>query len=68
MKKIVIALIIFYRKYLSPLKLQCCRFHPSCSEYAMEAINKYGIFIGIFKSIKRLARCNPFSRGGYDPV
>ncbi|MCX5686884.1 MAG: membrane protein insertion efficiency factor YidD [Candidatus Omnitrophica bacterium] len=68
MKKLIISSVRFYRNYLSPFKLQCCRFYPSCSEYAADAIGKYGVVKGVFKSIKRIIRCNPFSRGGYDPA
>jgi putative membrane protein insertion efficiency factor len=68
MKTLAVSLIKFYRKYLSILKIRCCRFHPSCSEYAIEAIEKHGFFSGSWKSLKRLSRCHPFSRGGYDPV
>jgi putative membrane protein insertion efficiency factor len=50
------------------MNLRCCRFYPSCSQYAAEAIEKYGVFSGGIKSVKRLLRCNPFSKGGYDPV
>lgn len=68
MNKIVVFLIKIYRNCLSPMKLQCCRFYPSCSEYAINAVEKYGTFKGIFKGIKRVLRCHPFSRGGYDPA
>jgi len=68
MKTLAIKLIQFYRNYLSPLKIRCCRFHPSCSEYAIGAIEKYGFIQGAWKGIKRLSRCHPFSSGGYDPV
>jgi putative membrane protein insertion efficiency factor len=67
-KDIVVAIIKFYRKYLSNMKLRCCRFYPSCSEYAVEAIEKHGILSGGLKAIKRVLRCHPFSEGGYDPV
>lgn len=68
-KKIALAIIIFYRKFLSPLKGQStCRFYPTCSEYAFEAISKHGIFKGLLLSIWRILRCNPFNKGGYDPV
>jgi len=67
-KKIAVLGIKFYRKYMSGLKLQCCRFYPSCSEYAIEAIEKHGLFNGGLKATKRVLRCHPFSEGGYDPV
>ena len=68
MKRILIHIIRFYRNLLSPLKLQTCRFYPSCSEYAIESIERYGAVAGILNSIKRILRCHPFSSGGYDPV
>jgi len=61
-------LLVTYRNILSGLKMRCCRFYPSCSEYALEAIKKYGIFRGGLYTIQRLGRCHPFSDGGYDPV
>lgn len=68
MKHICIALIKAYRKYVSPLKPPCCRFTPTCSAYALEAFSKRGFFVGFFLTVWRILRCNPFSRGGYDPV
>ncbi|MBV1818774.1 membrane protein insertion efficiency factor YidD [Clostridium cochlearium] len=68
MKVIFIKLIKFYRKYLSPLKKPCCKYYPTCSQYAIDAISKYGALKGGFMSFKRILRCNPFSKGGYDPV
>ncbi len=68
MKKIGIFLIKFYRYFCSPLFPSCCRFYPSCSEYALEAIKKYGLIYGGYLAIKRILRCHPFSRGGYDPI
>ena len=68
MKYMVIAILQFYRKYLSIMNLRCCRFYPSCSEYAIDAIRKHGVFSGSAKSMWRVLRCNPFSKGGYDPV
>ncbi len=66
---ILISGIKFYRKFLSPLKRNgCCRYIPTCSQYALEALKKYGPIKGSFLSIKRILRCNPFSKGGYDPV
>ncbi|MFA6320258.1 MAG: membrane protein insertion efficiency factor YidD [Candidatus Omnitrophota bacterium] len=68
MKKVVIFLLNFYRKYLSPLKLQCCRFYPTCSQYTVESVEKYGVLRGLLKGAKRILRCHPFAKGGYDPV
>ena len=68
MKKIFIALIQIYRKYISPIKGTKCPYFPTCSEYGMEAIAKYGVFKGSLLAAWRIIRCNPFSKGGYDPV
>jgi conserved hypothetical protein YidD len=67
-KRCALFLIRFYREAISPRHAPCCRFRPTCSAYAMEAIEKYGFFKGGFLSVKRILRCNPFSKGGYDPV
>jgi len=68
MKKFVICLIKVYRKFISPLKGPSCRFYTTCSQYAIEAITKYGIIKGGFLSIKRILKCHPFHSGGYDPI
>lgn len=68
MKYLCMALIRWYRKYLSPLKPNCCRFTPTCSAYALEAFSKRGFFVGLGLTVWRILRCNPFCRGGYDPV
>ena len=68
MKHIMIWLIGLYRKYISPLKPPCCRFTPTCSAYAIEAFQKRGFFAGLILTTWRILRCNPFGRGGYDPV
>ena len=69
MKKIMLACIRFYRKYLSALKgYSTCKFYPTCSQYALEAIEKYGAVKGGLMTAWRILRCNPFSKGGYDPV
>lgn len=68
MKKVVINLIRFYRKNISPLKNPCCRYVPTCSQYAIEAVEKHGAFKGSLMAVWRILRCNPFSKGGYDPV
>ncbi|MGG7165688.1 membrane protein insertion efficiency factor YidD [Clostridium ihumii] len=67
-KNFLIYLINLYRKYISPLKAPCCRFVPTCSQYAIEAIEKYGAIKGGYMAMKRILRCNPFCKGGYDPV
>jgi len=66
--KILIVLIRFYQRYLSLLKPPSCRFYPTCSEYACQALAKYGVFKGSLLAAWRLFRCHPFCRGGYDPV
>ena len=68
MKKLLILLIKFYRKYISPLKSTKCPYFPTCSEYGLEAVEKYGAFKGGLLALWRIIRCNPFSKGGYDPV
>ena len=70
MKHACIFLIGLYRRYISPLKPPCCRFYPTCSEYAVQAFAKHGFFAGLALSLYRLLRCNPFGFGksGYDPV
>lgn len=60
--------IRFYRRFISPLKPPCCRFTPTCSQYAVDAVREWGILIGFALALWRVLRCNPFSRGGYDPV
>lgn len=67
-KRLVIASIDFYRHLISPLKPQTCRFYPSCSTYAREALCRYGLWEGLWLAVKRLARCHPWHPGGYDPV
>ncbi|MCT4662542.1 MAG: membrane protein insertion efficiency factor YidD [Tissierellales bacterium] len=69
MKKIGIWLIRFYQKYISPLKgRSTCRFYPTCSAYAIEALEKYGFLKGSYLAIKRILRCTPMHPGGYDPL
>ncbi len=68
MNKIIILLISFYQKYISPFKPATCRFYPTCSEYATQALKKYGLLRGLWLSIRRVLRCHPFSLGGYDPL
>lgn len=68
MRNVLINLIRFYRKNISPLKSPCCRYVPTCSQYAIEAVEKYGAFKGVLMAAWRIIRCNPLSKGGYDPV
>ena len=68
MRRILKALIWFYKKAISPYTRQSCRFTPSCSDYAIEAIDKHGAIKGTRLAIWRVLRCNPFGKGGYDPV
>lgn len=69
MKKFIILLINFYRQRISPLTPPCCIFHPTCSEYALEAVERYGVIKGSLLTMWRILRCNPFNKkGGYDPV
>ena len=68
LQQIAVSLIGFYRKYLSSIKLQSCRFYPTCSEYTLLAVKKYGAGRGCWHGLLRILRCHPFSKGGYDPV
>lgn len=69
MSKLLLFLIDFYRRAISPNKAPCCRFMPTCSAYAAEAIRKYGAVKGGFLALRRILRCHPFSKkSGYDPV
>ena len=68
MQHIVIAALRFYKRYLSPLLPSACRFYPTCSEYMMQAVEKRGVWRGVWMGTKRLAKCHPFHAGGVDPV
>ena len=68
MKRFFLLLINFYRSYISPLKPPSCRYIPTCSEYALIAVEKYGALKGGYLAVKRILRCHPFHKGGYDPV
>jgi len=67
-KYVLIALLKAYRFAISPLYGQVCRYHPSCSAYALEAVTVHGSIRGTWLAARRVARCNPWARGGYDPV
>jgi uncharacterized protein len=68
LKRASISLIQAYRRFISPLFPPACRFTPSCSLYTLQAIEKYGLLKGGFMGVRRLLRCHPFSKGGFDPV
>jgi uncharacterized protein len=76
MKSFLLSIIKLYQKTLSPdsgwfsykYPAGCCRFYPNCSSYSYDAIEKYGVIKGVYLSAKRILKCNPFSRGGYDPL
>lgn len=68
-KRLLIKIIRLYRKYISPLKGRpTCIYYPTCSKYALEALEKYGAVKGTYLAIRRILRCHPFAKGGYDPV
>ena len=68
MKKILVLVIKFYQKAISPWTIKSCRFYPTCSEYTIQAVLKYGSIKGSWLGLKRIVKCNPFNSGGYDPV
>lgn len=67
-KRVVIWLIKGYKRYVSPVLPPSCRFYPTCSQYTLEAVQKYGALKGGIMGARRLLRCHPFSKGGFDPV
>jgi len=68
MREVLIVLLRGYKRFLSPLLPSACRFHPTCSEYMREAIEKHGAVHGVYLGTRRLLRCHPFHAGGFDPV
>jgi hypothetical protein len=68
MRKVLSSLIKLYQIFISPFLGSVCRFYPSCSDYAREAVEKRGVFRGLYKTFARLLKCHPFHSGGYDPV
>lgn len=68
MTRIVVALIAFYQRWLSPLGPPCCRFVPTCSTYARESVARHGLWWGLVLATWRLLKCHPFHPGGYDPI
>jgi putative membrane protein insertion efficiency factor len=65
---VILLLLRFYKKFISPILPPACRFTPTCSEYTFEAVERYGALKGSFMGMKRIVRCNPFCKGGFDPV
>ena len=68
MRKIMILLIKFYQKAISPFLGRTCRFYPTCSEYTKQAVEKYGALKGLYLGLVRILKCHPFHKGGYDPL
>lgn len=68
MKRLALFLINLYKFFISPLLPAACRYHPSCSQYAMDAIERFGVRHGAWLAFKRLLRCNPLFAGGFDPA
>jgi uncharacterized protein len=68
MRKLIVSILRFYKWTLSPMLPSACRYHPSCSDYMRQAVEKYGAARGVWMGIKRIARCHPFHAGGLDPV
>ena len=68
MKRVLIWLVRFYQRNISPGRPRCCNYIPTCSQYAVEALERYGAVKGSWLAFKRILRCNPFHKGGYDPV
>ena len=68
MRKTVIFILRVYKRFVSPFLPSACRYHPTCSEYMLDAVNKYGAARGIWMGTRRLLRCHPFHEGGFDPV
>ena len=68
MRKVVVAALSFYKRFLSPFVPAACRYRPTCSQYMLDAVEKYGVRRGVWMGTLRLLRCHPFHQGGFDPV
>ncbi|MFM2124410.1 MAG: rane protein insertion efficiency factor YidD [Acidobacteriota bacterium] len=68
MTELALALLRFYKRWISPMLPSACRYHPTCSEYMMDAIARYGVLRGVWMGVRRIGRCHPFHEGGFDPV
>ena len=68
MKKVLVGVFRWYQKHISPWHKACCRFYPTCSQYAIEAVQTRGAIVGLYLALHRVLKCHPFHKGGYDPV
>lgn len=68
MKKIILLIIRFYQRYISPMSPPSCRFYPTCSQYAIEAVEEHGAIKGSYLAVRRILKCHPLHKGGFDPV
>jgi putative membrane protein insertion efficiency factor len=68
MRALTLGSLRIYKRWISPLLPSACRYYPTCSEYTMEAVERYGVMRGVWMGVKRIARCHPFHEGGFDPV
>ncbi len=68
MQRLILGVLGFYKRWVSPLLPGACRFHPTCSEYMMEAVSRYGAARGVWMGLRRISRCHPLNPGGLDPV
>jgi putative membrane protein insertion efficiency factor len=68
MKELALITLRFYKRWVSPLLPSACRYHPTCSEYMMDAVEKHGVVRGVWMGVCRIGRCHPFHEGGFDPV
>jgi uncharacterized protein len=68
MRQVILLTLRIYKRWISPLLPSACRFHPTCSEYMMQAVETHGVLRGVWKGLRRLSRCHPFHEGGFDPV
>ncbi|MBM3734179.1 MAG: membrane protein insertion efficiency factor YidD [Acidobacteria bacterium] len=68
MQGVIVAVLVFYKRWISPLLPSACRFHPTCSDYMRQSVERHGAVTGVWLGLKRLAKCHPFHEGGMDPV
>lgn len=68
MRALTLATLRIYKRWISPMLPSACRYYPTCSEYMMEAVERYGVARGVWMGVRRISRCHPFHEGGFDPV